>query len=117
MRLLVDRNAYLAAYTKARLYSSNTYELAQVFFSVKHDIFLGDVNACFLSLKKAVRDLHDLSASSSHLQMGQPIIRYVYHLRALWIHTSHARSDAVTVQLDPAMSLGLNLDDFLGVRI
>jgi hypothetical protein len=44
---------------------------------VKHDIFLGDINACFISLKKAVRDLHALSASSAHLQMGQPIARYV----------------------------------------
>lgn len=43
---------------------------------VKHDIFLGDVNACFISLKKAVRDIHALSASSAHLQMGQPIVRY-----------------------------------------
>ncbi|KAH9954445.1 hypothetical protein BC827DRAFT_1243076 [Russula dissimulans] len=61
-------------------------------------MFLGDVNACFVSLKKAVLDLHALSAASSHLQMGQPV----------------ARRDAVTVQLDPAMALGLNLDDFLG---
>jgi hypothetical protein len=51
---------------------------------VKHDIFLNDVNACFLSLKKAVRDLHVLSLSSSHLQMGQPIVRYVWHL---WMST------------------------------
>lgn len=47
---------------------------------VKHDIFLNDVNTCFLSLKKAVRDLHALSASASHLQMGQPIVRYVCRL-------------------------------------
>lgn len=80
MRLLVDGHADLAAYIKARVYTSDTYELAQVFFLVKHDIFLGDVNACFLSLKKAVRDLHVLSVSSSHLQMGQPMIRYVYYL-------------------------------------
>jgi hypothetical protein len=45
---------------------------------VKHDIFLNDVNTCFLTLKKAVRDLHALSESASHLQMGQPIVRYVY---------------------------------------
>jgi hypothetical protein len=44
---------------------------------VKHDIFLNDVNTCFLSLKKAVRDLHALSESASHLQMGQPIVRFV----------------------------------------
>ena len=31
------------------------------------------------------------------------------------MHTRHARPDAVTVQIDPAMSLGLNLDDFLCV--
>lgn len=31
------------------------------------------------------------------------------------MHTRHARPDAVTVQFDPAMSLGLNLDDFLCV--
>jgi hypothetical protein len=31
------------------------------------------------------------------------------------VHTSHIRPDAVTMQLDPAMSLGLSLDDFLGV--
>lgn len=31
------------------------------------------------------------------------------------LYTPHARPDAVTVQLDPAMALGLNLDDFLGV--
>lgn len=31
MRLLVDRHADLAAYIKARVYTSNTYELAQVF--------------------------------------------------------------------------------------
>ena len=64
------------------IYTSNTRESAQI-FSVKHDIFLGDVNACFLSLKKAVRDLHALSASSSHLQMGQPIIRYVDYLHGV----------------------------------
>ena len=36
-------------------------------------------------------------------------------LGCLHAHTPHARPDAVTVQFDPAMSLGLNLDDFLGV--
>ena len=36
-------------------------------------------------------------------------------LECLHAHTRHARPDAVTVQFDPAMSLGLNLDDFLGV--
>ncbi|KAI0003690.1 Rec8 like protein-domain-containing protein [Russula compacta] len=80
-----------------RLSSNLMVGVARV-YKVKHDIFLGDVNACFASLKKAVRDLHALSASSSHLQLGQPIVR----------------PDAVTVRLDPAMSLGLNLDDFLG---
>jgi hypothetical protein len=62
-------------------YTSNTYDSAK-YFLVKHDMFLGDVNACFLSLKKAVRDLHVLSTSSSHLQMGQPMIRYVYHVES-----------------------------------
>jgi hypothetical protein len=36
-------------------------------------------------------------------------------LGCLHAHTRHARPDAVTVQFDPAMSLGLNLDDFLCV--
>ena len=36
---------------------------------------------------------------------------------SLHVHTWCARPDAVTVQLDPAMSLGLNLDDFLGVSV
>ncbi|KAI9512602.1 Rec8 like protein-domain-containing protein, partial [Russula earlei] len=80
-----------------RLSSNLMVGVARV-YKVKHDIFLGDVNACFVSLKRAVRDLHALSAPSSNLQMGQPVVR----------------PDAVTVQLDPAMSLGLNLDDFLG---
>ncbi|KAI9444793.1 Rec8 like protein-domain-containing protein [Lactarius indigo] len=80
-----------------RLSSNLMVGVARV-YKVKHDIFLGDVNACFASLKKAVRDLHALSASSSHLQMGQPFVR----------------PEAVTVRLDPAMALGLNLDDFLG---
>jgi hypothetical protein len=31
------------------------------------------------------------------------------------VHTRHARPDVVTVQFDPATSLGLNLDDFLCV--
>ena len=83
---------------------------------VKHDIFLNDINACFHSLRKAVRDLHAMSASSSHLQMGQPVVRYVWHL---WWMSTRAymppRPDAVTVQLDPAASFGLNLDDFLCV--
>ncbi|KAH9178704.1 Rec8 like protein-domain-containing protein [Lactarius sanguifluus] len=80
-----------------RLSSNLMVGVARV-YKVKHDIFLGDVNACFASLKKAVRDLHALSASSAHLQMGQPFVR----------------PEAVTVRLDPAMALGLNLDDFLG---
>lgn len=80
-----------------RLSSNLMVGVARV-YKVKHDIFLGDVNTCFASLKKAVRDLHALSASSAHLQMGQPFVR----------------PDAVTVRLDPATSLGLNLDDFLG---
>ncbi|KAH9065734.1 Rec8 like protein-domain-containing protein [Lactarius vividus] len=80
-----------------RLSSNLMVGVARV-YKVKHDIFLGDVNACFASLKKAVRDLHALSASSAHLQMGQPF----------------SRPEAVTVRLDPAMVLGLNLDDFLG---
>ncbi|KAI9460594.1 Rec8 like protein-domain-containing protein [Lactarius psammicola] len=80
-----------------RLSSNLMVGVARV-YKVKHDIFLGDVNACFASLKKAVRDLHALSASSAHLQMGQPFVR----------------PDAVTVRLDPATSLGLNLEDFLG---
>ena len=33
----------------------------------------------------------------------------------LHVHTRHSRPDAVTVQLDPAASFGLNLDDFLCV--
>ncbi|KAH9004008.1 Rec8 like protein-domain-containing protein [Lactarius hatsudake] len=80
-----------------RLSSNLMVGVARV-YKVKHDIFLGDVNACFASLKKAVRDLHAPSASSAHLQMGQPFVR----------------PEAVTVRLDPAMVLGLNLDDFLG---
>ncbi|KAI0296187.1 Rec8 like protein-domain-containing protein, partial [Russula brevipes] len=76
-----------------RLSSNLMVGVARV-YKVKHDIFLGDVSACFVSLKRAVRDLHALSASS-HLQMGQPIVK----------------RDAVTVNFDP---LGLNLDDFLG---
>ncbi|KAF8274080.1 Rec8 like protein-domain-containing protein [Lactarius quietus] len=80
-----------------RLSSNLMVGVARV-YKVKHDIFLGDVNACFASLKKAVRDLHALSAASAHLQMGQPFVR----------------ADAVTVRLDPAIALGLNLDDFLG---
>lgn len=36
-------------------------------------------------------------------------------LGCLHAHICHARRDAVTVQFDPAMSLGLNLDDFLCV--
>ena len=36
-------------------------------------------------------------------------------LGCIHAHTRQARPDAVTVQFDPAMSLGLNLDDFLCV--
>ena len=35
--------------------------------------------------------------------------------RCRHVHTRQARPDTVTVQIDPAMSLGLNLDDFLCV--
>lgn len=63
---------------KARIYSL-VAQNGLKHILVKHDIFLNDVNTCFLSLKKAVRDLHALSESASHLQMGQPIARYVCH--------------------------------------
>ena len=33
------------------------------------------------------------------------------------VHTCYPRPDAVTVQLDPAASFGLNLDDFLCVSV
>jgi hypothetical protein len=103
--------------TKVSIYAlcpSESFDLKWT--PVKHDIFLGDANACFISLKKAVRDLQALSASSAHLQMGQPMVRYVLvALMEVHLYTFHFRPDAVTVQIDPAMALGLNLDDFLGV--
>ncbi|KAI0275079.1 Rec8 like protein-domain-containing protein [Gloeopeniophorella convolvens] len=80
-----------------RLSSNLMVGVARV-YKVKHDIFLGDVNACFIALKKAVQDLRAFSAASTSLQMGHPTVR----------------SDTVTVPLDPAVALGLNLDDFLG---
>ena len=44
---------------------------------VKHEIFLGDVTACFSSLKKVVQDIHAMSAAAASLQMGQPTVRHV----------------------------------------
>ncbi|TFY67439.1 hypothetical protein EVG20_g3941, partial [Dentipellis fragilis] len=69
-------------------------------FAVKHEIFLGDVTACFAALKKAVQDFQALSASSATLQMGQPSVR----------------PDTVTLAADPAMALGLNMDNFLAAN-
>ncbi|KAI0052884.1 hypothetical protein FA95DRAFT_1553180 [Auriscalpium vulgare] len=62
---------------------------------VKHEIFLGDVTACFAALKKAVQDFSAMSSAS--LQMGQPTVR----------------PDTVTVTADPAMALGLRIEDFM----
>ncbi|KAI0257126.1 hypothetical protein BJV78DRAFT_1277705 [Lactifluus subvellereus] len=96
LALRLSSNLMVGVARQAYTCAANMNDPEQI--PVKHDIFLGDINACFVSIKKAIRDLHALSASSAHLQMGQPIVR----------------PDAVTVQLDPAMALGLNLDDFLG---
>jgi len=38
-----------------------------------------------------------------------------YIFGSLHVCTTHSRRDAVTVHLDPAMALGLDLDDFLFV--
>ncbi|KAA1471501.1 hypothetical protein DENSPDRAFT_776904 [Dentipellis sp. KUC8613] len=79
-----------------RLSSNLMVGVARV-YKVKHEIFLGDVTACFAALKKAVQDFQALSASAATLQMGQPSVR----------------PDTVTLAADPAMALGLNMDNFL----
>ena len=48
-------------------------------YSVKHEIFLTDVNNCFVHLKKVVQEMHALGAlSEAQLQMGQPSVRFVF---------------------------------------
>ncbi|THH21523.1 hypothetical protein EW146_g23 [Bondarzewia mesenterica] len=79
-----------------RLSSNLMVGVARV-FKVKHEIFLGDVTACFTSLKKAVQDFNAMSAAAASLQMGQPTVR----------------ADAVTLTADPAMALGVNFGDLL----
>ena len=51
--------------------------LTPLYISVKHEIFLTDVNNCFTVLRKAVQEIHALGAlSEAQLQMGQPTARY-----------------------------------------
>ncbi|KAH7103992.1 Rec8 like protein-domain-containing protein [Auriculariales sp. MPI-PUGE-AT-0066] len=66
--------------------SSNLLVGAARVFRVKHEIFLADVNTCFVGLKKAVQDMRS-SAGGPSLEMANPT----------------ARPDALNISEDPGM--------------
>lgn len=67
-------------------------------YKVKQEIFMSDVQLCFNSLKKAVRDFNSISSGNpTQLQMAP----------------THARADVLTLSADPDASFAVEFDPFL----
>lgn len=83
--------------------------------TVKHENFVSDITAFSTTLKKAIQDL---ATGALDLQMGQPTVRYVEEvLIGFSLQLTPSRPDTVTMAVDPVLATGMNLDDFLEVRL
>lgn len=74
-----------------------------------------DVSNCFTLLRKAVQEIHSLTAiTEAQLQMGQPTVRYYYFAQQSkhFTHTDFLSRDALTLTVDPTVAVAFDLDIF-----
>ena len=74
-----------------------------------------DVNNCFTLLRKAVQEIHSLTAmTEAQLQMGQPTVRYYCSVQGLkpLTYTYFSSRDALTLTVDPTVAVAFDLDIF-----